>query len=303
MTRKFSDYLNAKKSVDDRALNRQVLDELQKHLTLSHRDRPLQVLEIAAGTGTMLERLVGWKVLGSCVYTAVDLQPELLLEARHRLPRWAQGMGFDVQQVEERAFLLRRADQTISVGLAAGDIFEFLSGEGNGRQWDLLIANAFLDLVDPARALPELFAALTPGGFYYFTINFDGQTILLPEIDPPLDQQIIAEFHRSMDDRLIDGRPTGGSRTGRFLFNLLPEAGAEIIAAGSSDWVVYPREDGYPLQEGFFLNCILDMFQASVQPRVAFDIEPWIGRRRQQIADHGLIYIAHQFDFFGRLKR
>ena len=87
---------------------------------------------------------------------------------------------------------------------------------------------------------------MLPAGSSTFSLNFDGATILEPPIDPDLDALIEALYHRTMDTRRCRGRPSGSSRTGRRLFGHLKEAGARLIAAGSSDWVVFPGPDGYP---------------------------------------------------------
>ena len=104
----------------------------------------------------------------------------------------------------------------------------------------------------------RLLSRLAPGGLFYFTLNFDGATILEPPIDPDLDALIEALYHRTMDTRHCRGRPSGSSRTGRRLFGRLKEAGARLIAAGSSDWVVFPGPDGYPGDEAYFLHFIID---------------------------------------------
>src|SRR5258708_28533939 len=66
-------------------------------------------------------------------------------------------------------------------------------------------------------------------------------------------------YHRDMDERIRYGRPAGESRTGRRLFHHLRDAGAPALAAGSSDWVVYPAPDGnYPADEAYFLRSILN---------------------------------------------
>ena len=61
-----------------------------------------------------------------------------------------------------------------------------------------------------------------------------------------------------MDTRRCRGQPSGSSRTGRRLFGRLKAAGARVVAAGSSDWVVWPGPDGYPADEAYFLHCIID---------------------------------------------
>jgi hypothetical protein len=83
----------------------------------------------------------------------------------------------------------------------------------------VLIANAFLDLIDVPATLPALLSLLKPGGLFYFTITFDGATIIQPEIDSALDAQIEALYHETMDRRVIGGKPSGDSRTGRHFFD------------------------------------------------------------------------------------
>ena len=106
----------------------------------------------------------------------------------------------------------------------------------HGAAADVLIANAVLDLVDVPAVLPGLLRLLVPGGAYWFTINYDGESIFEPS--HPHDDQIMQAYHRDMGERFRYGRPAGESRTGRRLFHHLRAAGAPALAAGSSDWVV-----------------------------------------------------------------
>jgi len=301
LTFNFIDYLAAKKSVDDRALNRNLLQRLADHLPATSPDNPLHVLEVAAGIGTMLERLLEWQILDNVTYTAIDLQPDYIAAAARRLPRWAKSRGFQVQPLTGSSFLFQRGSQRVTLKLETVDVFEFVRREQGQQQWDLLIAHAFLDLVNLPSLLPGLFALLKADGLAYFTINFDGETILLPAIDPAQDNALIELYHRLMDEPRIDGQPVGGSQTGRQLFRHITAAGAEIIDAGSSDWVVFPGPDGYPHQEAFFLHCIIDTIAAALHQNIAADIQPWLARRHAQIERHELVYIAHQLDFLGRI--
>jgi hypothetical protein len=117
-------------------------------------------------------------------------------------------------------------------------------------------------------------------------------------------KHIMALFHQTMDERIIDGRPAGHSCTGRRLLSSLPVAGGELLAAGSSDWVIIPGRDGYPADEAYFLHHILHFFETSLeglseleQPRFS----EWLARRRSQIEAAELIYIAHQIDICGHV--
>jgi SAM-dependent methyltransferase len=294
----FIDYLAAKKSVDDRALNRQVLHRLTHALPVCAPDSPLHVLEIAAGIGTMLERLVDGAILSHVVYTAIDLQPAYIAAARQRLPRWAIQQGFTVEPAAENAFVFRRKEQCVTIILETADIFEFVTRAHPGPEWDLIIAHAFLDLVDIPALLPGLLARLNPAGLVYFTINFDGETIFLPEIDPAVEREIIGRFHGVMEAQ----QPHSGSRAGRRLFHHLAAANAPIIAAGSSDWVVFPTAAGYPAQEAFFLHCIIDTIAATLQADPPPGLALWLAQRHAQIERNELVYLAHQLDFLGTVK-
>jgi hypothetical protein len=107
-----------------------------------------------------------------------------------------------------------------------------------------------------------------------------------------------------MDERLVAGRPSGGSRAGRALLTQIPAAGGEILAAGSSDWVVIPHSGGYPADEAYFLHHILHFFEDSLSGRPELDparLSEWLARRREQIDSAELIFIAHQIDVCGRI--
>jgi hypothetical protein len=179
-----------------------------------------------------------------------------------------------------------------------------LAGSPAGEKVDLLIANAFLDLVDVPAFLPPLLSLVGDGGLFWFTINFDGETLFLPE--HPLDGPLMAAYHRDMDQRVRYGRPAGDSKTRRRLFGHLDRAGAEVLAAGSSDWVVFPQGGRYPGDEGYFLHHIVDTISGSLSVRPEVDgagLRAWIDLRHQQIERAELCYIAHQLDFLGRPRR
>jgi hypothetical protein len=168
---------------------------------------------------------------------------------------------------------------------------------------DLLIAHAFLDLVHLPTSLPMLLSTLLPGGLFAFTLNFDGVTAFEPPIDPTLDAQVEALYHADMDARMVKGLPSGDSHTGRHLFQACLVAGADILAAGSSDWVVFPTEGCYPHDEAFFLHAIVHFIDEALRGHPNLDDEMfarWVQRRHAQIDSAELIYIAHQLDLLGR---
>jgi SAM-dependent methyltransferase len=289
----FARYLTAKTTVDDRALNRQVLAELGRLLPA---DAP-RVLEVGAGLGTMVARLLDWGVVGAGEYVLLDADRELLECSRRWLRDWADGRGV---RSDLRPDGLQVGD--LRVRLVHAELGDYLTAAA-GEPADVLIANAVLDLVDVPAVLPGLLRLLVPGGVYWFTINYDAESIFAP--GHRHDDQVMRAYHRDMDERIRYGRPAGESRTGRRLFHHLRDAGAPALAAGSSDWVVHAAPDGnYPADEAYFLRSILSTIGDALrsrQDRVApADLADWLAVRSRQLAAGELVYIAHQLDFAGR---
>jgi len=298
----FPRYLAAKKSVDDRALNQQVWQNLRQDLPNSGRKKPLQVLEAGCGIGTMLERMLDWGLITYASYTGVDAMPENIETARSRINQWA-GEHSMQSSMQNNTLNLQDSQRWMSVQFETSDIYDFIASRSGQQTWDLIVAHAFLDLIDIPAALPKLFGLLRPGGLYYFTINFDGASLLEPVIDPSFDELVERLYHQSMDQRITTGNPSGDSRAGRHLFQHLIHAGARIKAAGSSDWVVFAHHGVYPADEAYFLHFILHFFETALMGNPQLDphrFRDWMTQRRAQVEAGELVYIAHQLDFYGK---
>jgi len=295
-------YLAAKKSVDDRSLNPQVFKALAQSVRPNQETSPLSFLEVGCGIGTMVERLLDGETLTNALYTAIDLVPEHLAAARNRLLLFAREKGMHSVETEEEGLLFQGPQGSLRLTLEAIEVYDFAARESGRSTWDVLLAHAFLDLVDLDAALPCLLALLKPGGRFYFSLNFDGASIFLPTLDPDLDDRIEALYHGTMDERRVKGRPSGSSRTGRRLFGALPRWGGRILAAGSSDWVVFPGPSGYPADEAYFLHYLIHTVEGALRghPRLPERVlTEWTARRQEQIEQSRLVYLAHQLDFFG----
>jgi hypothetical protein len=290
----FPRYLLAKQSVDDRALNRSVYAALQANLPSGR----LRIVEAGAGIGTMPVRLLRWGLLRQADYLAVDALAENVEFARGWIPDWAAANGLRVETGAGDELRLYDEGRDLRLELVAADLFDFIASRPAPS--DLLIAHAVLDLLPLPASLGPLLSLLKPGGLGWLTLNFDGVTSLEPPYDPALDQEIERLYHRSMDER-----PGGGdSRTGRHLFSYLKEAGAQLLAAGPSDWVVHAAGEGYPADEAYFLDFILHFFEESLGG--SSDLEPgaferWLAARRGQLQRGELVYVAHQLDFLVRV--
>jgi SAM-dependent methyltransferase len=297
-----SRYLAAKKALDDRSLNRRVWDHLLQAIRGRYDSRPLQVLEVGCGIGTMLERLLDWGLLSRATYTGLDVEANFIQEARRRFVGYAAKKNVNLAGPRGAPLVLRTNDLDVRVTFEVAELYDFLEREQGKSAWDLLVAHAVLDLIDLPTALPRLLSLLAPGGFFYFTLNFDGATIFEPLIDPDLDRRIETSYHHTMDSRRHFGRPAGSSVTGRRLLALLQASGVSLVAAGSSDWVVFPGPNGYAGEEATFLHHIIDMIGQALQHRPEVDpyrFKTWLAQRHRQIDAAALIYIAHQLDVMG----
>jgi hypothetical protein len=164
----------------------------------------------------------------------------------------------------------------------------------------LVIAHAVLDLLDLPTVLPGLLSQLTSNGLAYFTCNFDGATLFLPEYPGGEEQEILRRYHASMEARL-----TGASRTGRRLLSLLQGPGFELLAAGSSDWIIHPRNTTYSGDEVLFLHALI----AGVEQELAGKSGPapsglaaWARTRHQQVEAGALTFLARNLDLLARRR-
>jgi len=288
----FPHYLLSKQSVDDRALNRTVLDSLKANLPAA----PIRVIEVGAGIGTMLMRLLRWGVLTKADYVLVDEMTENIEAAKEWIPLWAVEAGLSVERGGQDSLRVYDQVRDARIHFECADVFDFI--KKNSEPADLLIAHAFLDLLPMPESMPSLLALTRH--LAWLTVNFDGVTSLEPTIDSLLDEQIERLYHATMDTR-----PTGGdSRAGRHLFSHLQATGAQVLAAGASDWVVHSVNGKYPADEAYFLNFILHFFEESLMGHVELNaavFAGWVKERRAQIERGELVYIAHQMDFLAEV--
>lgn len=325
-------YLESKRSVDRRSLSRRVRDTLLAELPPAPR-----VLEAGCGTGATVPRLVSWGVPGFR-YLGVDREPRAIAFARDVRPKELRRRGHEVVETPRggrigagrsgagRGDAVRTsagrsgADRTSSTrtddGRAGDATFAFETGDAlerlRGEEADLVVAQAFLDVVPLEPAIATIEAALAPGGLAYFPITFDGGTLFQP--DHPADAAVERAYHAAIDE--IEGRD---SRAGRHALALLGGREGTLLTAGASDWIVRPlggrngqaggvRGDDtgrYPADERRFLERILEFVEGAIVPgRAAIDratLADWLATRRRQLAAGELVYVAHQYDLLYRV--
>jgi hypothetical protein len=295
--------LSSKATVDDRALNKDVFERVRGELR-RHGSRECTLVELGGGLGTMVARLMRWNLIERARYIIMDVDEQLLSDARAWLTEWATRSGLTTAQDGDALRIRSSAGLDWRIELVREELSDDIDSAAIAKA-DLLIANAFLDLVDLSKVLPSLFRRyLSEGGLYWFTINFDGETIFEPS--HRFDEKLMRVYHRSMDERIRYGRPAGDSRTGRHLFWRLREAGATVLEAGASDWMVFADDDGrYRASEADFVRHILVTIEEELKRHG--DVEPaalseWMAARYAELSAGRLVYIAHQMDYCGLFK-
>ena len=166
----FSRYLLSKQSVDDRALNKEVVAALKANLPVG----PISVIEAGAGIGTMLLRMLRWNLVTEATYILIDELEENIHFGLSYLPVWAAENGFSVDRIDLETWMIEDETRAVTARYVHANVFDYLANHASPA--DLLVANAFLDLVPLPATLPDLLS-LTKN-LAWLTLNFDGMSIL-----------------------------------------------------------------------------------------------------------------------------
>jgi hypothetical protein len=285
VTDDFQRYLRAKRTVDDRALDRRLITRLRESLAERASDgETLSVLEIGAGIGTMITRFIEWDVFPATPvqYTAVDVQQANIDTLTEQLRDWASGRPVTVDSVNG-GVTVAGPEREVTVEPVAADAVEYI--ESHSIDHDLIVAAALLDIVDDT-PVSTFLGALDTGGLYYLPLTFDGATRFRPH--HPHDDIVESAYHEQMDTK-----SGGNSRAGdSVLAELLGLSGVSVDAAGS-DWVVTPTDGGYPADEAYFLEFILDTIERAVGEQLgesAETLRTWLRARHEQLETGQLVY-------------
>jgi SAM-dependent methyltransferase len=295
MPASFAGYLKAKFALDERSLNREVRGAF---LDALHSLPQIQCLDVGAGTCATLQRLLNSGLTTPLSLTALDRDPALLDIARQEAEGWLRALGLD-PRIEAGA-IRTQGERLTAIRFAVGE----LKGYRPDRLYNVITAHAFLDIAPLPEAL-RLFAAwLQPGGYLYASLNYDGDTALLPVYeDADFEARLLGHYNHTMERRRVDGRATGGAYCGRRLHGLLPEYGFDILAYGSSDWNIAPFLGEYRDSDAVCLNALLEMIRAEGQSSGLFhqdQLERWREDRLQLLRRRRLGLIIHQLDLLGR---
>ncbi len=289
----YPEYLAIKQTIDDRSLNQSVWQTMAAYLKPQVGTSKYRILEIGAGTGTMIFRLLDAGLLDNCQYFAVELEPGFAQVAENELAAWAEAHGFAMEVTGPSCWTLKNAEKVIEIQWLTADILGLVSVFDPGY-FDLLIGHAVIDLLPVPACMPGLLNLVKSGGGYYFSLNFAGVTSFSPS--DPRDLEISAAYHRDMDKRFPDLEWLA-SQTGLVLGRWLKEQGHLVLDEGDSNWKIF-TEPMPSASENCFVGNILDTIEKALAGQEG--LEDWLKLRRQQADSGNLLFFAANRDYFGR---
>jgi len=299
MTIAFDEYLEAKYALDNRSFNPAVrgafLSALKQYTQLSG-------LDVGTGTGAMLRRVIDANLRFPLKLTGVDCQKDLLALARTKISQQLENQGFSVNS-DGNEVRCKGNDREVHVSFECGYLDAFFSDIPQ-QAFDLITTHAVMDLLPLLPTLEKFAAHLTDSGLLYSTINYDGDTSLLPVYDDPkFERQLLYNYNASMEKRQIFGELTGGAYAGRRIHTALSKTGFKVIAVGSSDWNITPLDGTYRDQDAICLVALLDMIRGENVACANVDASAlieWHEQRLYELEQGNLGMIVHQLDIFAR---
>jgi SAM-dependent methyltransferase len=260
----FADYLAAKFTLDERSLNPEVRSALLQCL----RDMPsVECLDVGAGTGATVQRMLRWRSSQPWRMTALDCDAGLIEIAGEATRQLLEDSG---ERPVATDGAVRSRDGRIEVRFAACE----LGAHRPCSRYDLVTAHAVLDLVALAPVLDAFARWLRPGGLLYATINCDGEPEIWPRYrDAGFELALLGCYTESMEQRRVDGLRSGGAYCGRRLQALLPQHQFVLMAQGSSDWNIGPSGRSYRDCDQVCLNALLDLIWKEGRPSGRFNAE------------------------------
>lgn len=295
----YTQYLSAKKSIDDQSLNRHVWHTLKKSLPKSNLHEPLEVLEIGGGIGTMFQRLVEWQLTPHMNYVLTEPKEEYLNFFWQAIVPWSKKKKIEIEKLSATSARLSTAKSCIFVSTIVADGDKIVQHFLENNTFHLLVANGVFDLLDIELFLPDCFNLLNNSGLLYASINYEGRTDFFPLWPNATEGELLTQYHDSMQRNTASSSPFPACMSASRLISTAINNTFEMLAAGSSDWVIHPKNRQYTEDESFFLNAILDTIWMELVENKNVDqtvLKDWISLRQKQLNENNLIYFANNVD-------
>lgn len=280
-------YLDVKKSIDDRSLNKNVWNVFSAWLKAeSDQGSVLTILEIGAGIGTMIERLLDSSLLYKCHYIALEPEPLFKNAALDRLMSWVSNHSCDFIINSKGLWCVSNKELDIRIEWVKADAEE-IDYLFDNESINLVLSHAVVDLLPVPEIMPVILGKLKPEGAYYFSLNFSGKTEFYPKHKS--DVKILDQYHADMDSRFpnLDWRP---SITGSSLLKWLESYGCKKVFNGESDWRLGASDQ-------LFVKNILETIKKALKGLPGLD--KWLTKRYKELEQGNIkIKISNQ-DCFG----
>lgn len=197
---------------------------------------PVQVLDLATGTGSNVRFLAG-RLGARQRWLAVDRSEALLAEVPARLASWGAARGYEAQ-TRTNGCLLRGARGECEVETRQMDLCT-LDEPGIFAGRHLVTASALLDLVSERWLRALAMHCRAAGAAALFTITYNGRSSCSPaDVDDALVRRLMNR-HQKRDKGL--GGPAEGPDAADCAARCFADAGY-VVRREASDWMVGPRD-------------------------------------------------------------
>lgn len=281
-------YLEAKQRIDEVSFNSRCRASLDAAATTAAtragaEGRPVEVVELGAGTGPTAERFARWGIDARLESTGV------VWRAWESNPRHAESIR---QRLAAYAWISE-------VHVSTDDLLDLI--DARPASADIVVGQAIMDLFAPPDGADVLAATLRPGGIAWLPITYDGYTAVGPTPDADLDRRILDRYERTMRRTPRAGGAAMAAGASHLAHAIHHHDDLELIAAGSSDWVLLP---GPPRSEDerTLLARMLRFIEDAVPVGEIPSVSPWIAARRDELERDELALVVHQLDLVVRRR-
>ena len=295
----FADYLAAKYALDSRSLNPDVYQCLLSEIKPKTK---LHWLDLGTGAAAMLRRLANVLPTESINAIGIDSDKDLLKLGETQIKQWLRNQGYSIKH-QDGTLVAKTDGRQLEFRFDCRSIYDAIPAALFGN-FDFVTAHTVMDLLVLSPATASIANYMTKGGLLYATLNYEGETTLIPGYqDENLENKILSHYNRSMEDRRLNGHKTGAARSGRRLVSELQNNGFELIAYGSSDWNMTPIHGRYRDKDQTCIASLLEMInkEATLDPQTDPDqLAAWFANRMSLLAQQKLGMIVHQLDILAK---
>jgi hypothetical protein len=248
--------------------------------------QPLNLIDIGAGNGAVFTHLAQ-KLPPEQNWTLVELNPDLLENARQRLLLWANAHGYTIEKEESDHLLFVNGERQLSIQLRHGSFLE-LDQLLPLDAYHAVTASAVIDLLS-REMLSNLLQQLQRNELaFYPTLNYRSMDYIPAEGD---DEHMIEAYERHMQREQDFGQALGSACTAAFQ-GLAKDIYGKTAVEGSSPWVIRPTDVEMHKHMLSFQQNSLPLMLSKAK------VSPWIARKKQLLAAGKLHLTVEHSDLF-----